>query len=386
MKEKTRESLYGYLFASPIILSILIFTIIPVFTALYYSFTNYSPLDARKYEFSFNPQDALSMHLGFFPDEQGLTVEGLAEWIDVELFMDLDVGVNLDEEQVALVKQHLDVNRLLQDFLDGKLATEMPLKEFMGTYLTQGSEKFQRYVPKWVWLDNFNKMLHDEYFWISLKNAFFFSIVVVPVQTLIAVLLAVVANTPIRGKGFFKAIFFLPSITSSAAISMIFMLIYTKPGILNRLLGIVGIVPVDWLENPATALPAVMIMNIWTTAGYFMVTFLAGLQSIPTSIYEAAEIDGAGFNRKFWQITLPLLRPQVLFVSIMGFIGCMQVFDQIYFLIKNIRNMTTSFYIYQNAFQYGRMGYASAIAMALFVVILAITMIQRKLVPDEAYF
>jgi len=208
----------------------------------------------------------------------------------------------------------------------------------------------------------------------------------VPLQTLIAVLLAVFANTPIRGKGFFKAIFFLPSITSSAAISMIFMLIYTKPGILNRLLGVVGIVPVDWLENPATALPAVMVMNIWTTAGYFMVTFLAGLQGIPTSIYEAAEIDGAGFNRKFWRITLPLLRPQVLFVSIMGFIGCMQVFDQIYFLIKNIRNMTTSFYIYQNAFQYGRMGYASAIAMALFAVILSITLIQRKLVPDEAYF
>jgi len=164
MKEKTRESLFGYLFASPIILSILIFTIIPVFTALYYSFTNYSPLDARKYEFSFNPQDALSMHLGFFPDEEGLTAEGLGEWFDVELFMDLDVGVNLDEEQVGLVKQHLDVPRLLQDFLNGSLAREMPLKEFMATYLSQGADKFQRYVPKWVWLDNFNKMIHDEYF------------------------------------------------------------------------------------------------------------------------------------------------------------------------------------------------------------------------------
>ena len=229
-------------------------------------------------------------------------------------------------------------------------------------------------------------MIKDQYFWISLKNAFVYSVIVVPVQTLLAILLAVAANMKIRGRGFFKAVFFIPSISSSAAISMIFWLIYSKPGVLNRLLGYFGMQPIDWLNNPNTALGAIMVLNIWTTAGYFMVTFLAGLQGIPGTIYEAAEIDGAKFWRRFWKITFPLLRPQILFVSIMGIIGCMQVFDQIYFLIKNMRNITISYYIYKNAFEYHNIGYASAIAMVLFLIILLITTLQRKFIKEEAYF
>jgi ABC-type sugar transport system permease subunit len=110
---------------------------------------------------------------------------------------------------------------------------------------------------------------------------------------------------------------------------------------------------------------------------------LAGLQDIPDSIYEAAEIDGASGLTTFWKITMPLLRPQILFVAITGTIGCMQVFDQIYFLIKNIRNITISFFIYKNAFEYGKMGYASAVALVLFLIILAITAVQRKYIKDE---
>jgi ABC-type sugar transport system permease subunit len=160
---------------------------------------------------------------------------------------------------------------------------------------------------------------------------------------------------------------------------MIFWMIYSKPGVINRLFG----TSIDWLNEPNTALPAIMLMNIWTTAGYFMVTFLAGLQDIPDSIYEAAEIDGASGLTTFWKITMPLLRPQILFVAITGTIGCMQVFDQIYFLIKNIRNITISFFIYKNAFEYGKMGYASAVALVLFLIILAITAVQRKYIKDE---
>jgi ABC-type sugar transport system permease subunit len=223
------------------------------------------------------------------------------------------------------------------------------------------------------------ELLKDQYFWISLGNAFFFSLIVVPIQTLLAVILAVAANSKIKGVKFYKAVFFIPSITSSAAISMIFWMIYSKPGVINRLFG----TSIDWLNEPNTALPAIMLMNIWTTAGYFMVTFLAGLQDIPDSIYEAAEIDGASGLTTFWKITMPLLRPQILFVAITGTIGCMQVFDQIYFLIKNIRNITISFFIYKNAFEYGKMGYASAVALVLFLIILAITAVQRKYIKDE---
>jgi ABC-type sugar transport system permease subunit len=248
------------------------------------------------------------------------------------------------------------------------------------------SELFVRYVPEFVGFKNFREMFKDQYFWISLKNAFVYSIVVVPIQTLLAMLLAVAANMKIMGQRFFKTVFFLPAISSSAAISMIFWLIYSKPGVLNRLLSTFGFQAVDWLNEPNTALGAIMVMNIWTTAGYFMITFLAALQSIPSSIYEASQLDGAKFWKTFWKITMPLLKPQMLFVSIMGIIGCLQVFDQIYFLIKNMRNITISYYIYKNAFEYQRMGYASAIAMVLFLIIFAITTLQRKLIKEESYF
>ena len=234
---------------------------------------------------------------------------------------------------------------------------------------------------------NFRKMFKDQYFRISLWNALLYTIIVVPVQTLLAVLLAVAANSKIKGVGFFKTTFFIPSVTSSAAISMIFWLIYSKPGVLNRILeglfGRFGYQAVDWLNEPNTALFAIMFMNIWTTAGYFMITFLAGLQDIPVSIYEAARIDGAGMIKTFRKITMPLLRPQILFVMIMGTIGCMQVFDQIYFLIKNMRNITISYYIYKNAFEYGNMGYASSLAVILFGIIMLITLLQRKFVKEE---
>jgi len=386
MKGKIYEGLWGYVFASPIILSILAFTIIPIFSSAYYSFTNYSPLEAKKFDLKTNPEEAMRYHFNLFNDIDNLNPEELKEVFDPLLFIEQDIGVVLNKTQQEAVKNYLDSERLLNDFMAGKLNREVKISDFMSEYLTAQSGIFQRYIPDWVWFDNFREMFGDEYFWISLQNSFYFSLIVVPIQTLIAVLLAVVSNMRIKGVKFFKAIFFLPSITSSAAISMIFMFIYTRPGVLNQLLKYIGIPSVDWLENPLTALPAVMIMNIWTTAGYFMITFLAGLQSIPRSIYEAADIDGAKFGTRFWKITLPLLRPQVIFVAIMGFIGCMQVFDQIYFLIKNVRNMTSSFYIYQNAFRYNRMGYASAIAWVLFAIIFSITVLQRTIIKEEAYF
>ncbi|AKI98310.1 carbohydrate ABC transporter permease [Kosmotoga pacifica] len=383
---KTKEAIAGYIFAAPIIISIMLFTIYPVFAGLYYSFTNYQPTEAQKFKMRFIPEEAMMFHTSVFPDEEDVSYEEVAEFFNPVDFVLYDVGVNLNERQIEAVKNYLDSERLIKDFLAGKLKEEMTVAEFMERYMKAESNLFKRYIPDFIGLSNFKKMAKDQYFWISLKNAFVYSIIVVPVQTLLAILLAVAANMNIRGRGFFKAVFFIPAISSSAAISMIFWLIYSKPGVLNRLLGYLGMQPIDWLNNPNTALGAIMVLNVWTTAGYFMITFLAGLQGIPRTIYEAAEIDGAKFWTRFWKITFPLLRPQILFVSIMGIIGCMQVFDQIYFLIKNMRNITISYYIYKNAFEYHNMGYASAIAMVLFLIILFITTLQRKFMKEEAYF
>lgn len=382
LKWKTKEALTGYLFALPIILSIIIFTIYPILAAFYYSFTDYNPLNARNLEVTFNPQESLEFHLGFFQDEVK-SVDEVKDYFDLMSFIKSDVGVNLDEKKEKIIENYFDKNKLLNDFIAGKLNKEMKISDFMSIYLKKGDSLFKHYIPNFLWLENFKKMFKDQYFKISLFNAFFYSIVVVPVQTFLAIVLAVAANSKIKGVKFFKTTFFIPSITSSAAISMIFWMIYSRPGVLNRLLSLVGLQPVAWLENPNTALPAIMVMNIWTTAGYFMITFLAGLQDIPISLYEAAKIDGASPSKIFWKITIPLLRPQILFVMIMGTIGCMQVFDQIYFLIRNMRSITISYYIYKNAFEYGNMGYASALALVLFAIILFITFLQRKFIKEE---
>ncbi|MCD6449264.1 MAG: sugar ABC transporter permease [Thermotogaceae bacterium] len=382
MKRKTREAIAGYLFALPIIITVITFTIYPIFAAFYYSFTDYNPLNAQNLETKFNPQEALELHLGVFQSEVS-SVDEIIDSFDLLSFIKYDVGVNLDKTKEKIVLESFDVKKLLKDFVDGKLNKEVKVSSFMAKYLKKGEKYFKKYIPNFLGPYNFKKMLGDQYFKISLFNTFFYTIVVVPVQTFLALVLAVAANAKMKGVKFFKLTFFIPSITSSAAISMIFWMIYSKPGILNRLLGYFGFEPIAWLENPNTALPAVMLMNIWTTAGYFMITFLAGLQDIPRSIYEAAQIDGATPGKIFWKIILPLLRPQILFVATMGTIGCMQVFDQIYFLIKNMRNITISFYIYKNAFEYGNMGYASALSLVLFAIILALTLIQKKFIKES---
>jgi len=383
-KRKIREAIAGYFLASPIIVTILVFTIIPIFQAAYYSFTNYDALFQQKYRVRFNAQEALENYFFVSPDENPSKEELLSLFDPVD-FIELAVGVDLNAEQKKLVKREFDVEKLIEDFLNRKLDKTFVFSDFMKDYMKKEASVFAKYVPDFIGLANFSKAFKDRMFWISLKNAAVFSLVVTPVQTLLAIVLAVAANQRIRGVKFFKVSFFLPSITSAAAISMIFMLIYSKPGLLNRLLGYLGVGPIDWLGNVKTALPSIMAMNIWTTAGYFMVTFLAGLQDIPTSIIEASMIDGANAWVRFWKITIPMLRNQIIFVVTMGIIGTLQVFDQIYFLIKNQENITISMYIYQNAFNYGKMGYASAIAMILFLIIFSVTLVQRRVMREERF-
>ncbi|MFN4223937.1 MAG: carbohydrate ABC transporter permease [Fervidobacterium nodosum] len=388
LKYKTKEKIVGYLFSLPVILTVIVFTIYPIIAAFYYSLTDYQPLEARKYTYTFNPYEALEIHTGILREEaKNYSVDEIMNFFDPVTFVELDVGVNLSAEEKEVIKKNFASLNLINDFREGKLPNEIKISEFLKKYVRNEGKRFTKYVPKFVGLENFKQMFKDMYFYTSFWNAVLYSLIVVPIQTLLAIILAVAANSKIRGVNIFKSIFFLPAITSSAALSMIFWLIYSKPGILNKMLlslfGWAGFEPIDYLNEPRIALFAIMAMNIWSTAGYFMVTFLAGLQDIPSSIYEAAKIDGANAWQTFWKITVPLLRPQIVFVSIMGTIGCMQVFDQIYFLIRNLRNITISFYIYKNAFEYGKMGYASALAVVLFFVILILSLIQRKVIKEE---
>ncbi len=374
---KAQEGLYGYLFALPVILAVLAFTVYPIIAAFWYSFTDYNPLDAAKYRVFIVPSEELEIQYGILKDQVGDPALFSSEFEIVD-FVENKLLMPLNDDQRTRLSSGFDQSAFFRDLKMGNLDQLIDFREMIGKYVKKGESIFGVAAPVFVAFKNYQKMFKDKYFWITLGNTIQYALIVVLIQTFLAVILAVVANSSRKGTTFFKLVFFLPSITSSAAISMIFLLVYTKPGILNRLLETVGISGLDWLQNPATALPAVMSMTIWTTAGYFMITFIAGLKKIPIEMYESASIDGASPGQMFWKITLPMLKPQILYVVTMGTIGCLQVFDQIYFLLPNLRNATLAFYIYKNAFHYGAMGYASSIAMMLFLLILLITSVQRK--------
>ncbi len=249
--------------------------------------------------------------------------------------------------------------------------------------------------PRWVGLSNYQTLLRHGDFWISLRNTVFYTAGVVIAQTLLAFLLALLMDQRIRGKTVFRVAFFLPSVTSSVAISLIFMAIFFKNGILNQALAWIGLerlfaatglsVPVDWLGNLHTALPSLMAMNVWSTAGFFMIVFLAGLQDIPETLYEVARLDGAGTLAQLWYVTLPLLKPTFFYVGTMGLIGAFQVFDQVFIMTNGgplKATMTMAYLLYTEAFVHFNMGYACAIAFVLATLIFLATMGQKRLLGE----
>lgn len=235
---------------------------------------------------------------------------------------------------------------------------------------------------------NFSRLLEDDRVWIALRNTANYVAIVVPSQTILALLLAVTLNAGIKGKTWWRIIFFLPTITSSAVLTLIFMWIYNSNGLLNAVLAFLGLPTYNWIGDPAVALQGIMIMNIWSTAPFFMVIYLAALQDISASVYEAATVDGANSWQKFWFITLPLLKPVTFFVTTMGVIGTFQLFDQSYIFSNgsggpNNATLTVVLLIYQYVFRDLQMGYAAAIAFLLAVVIIGITVLQRQLFGRE---
>lgn len=233
---------------------------------------------------------------------------------------------------------------------------------------------------KFVGLKNYIDLFQDETFIKVFWNTIYFTVASVPLGIVFSLMLAIALNQGLRGIKFYRAAYFLPVISSMVAVAVIWQWIYNPEyGVLNFILSLVGIEGPSWLTSTTWAMPAVIITSIWKGVGFNMLLFLAGLQAIPEHYYEAADIDGATWFNKFWNITLPLLSPTTFFVTVMAVINSFQVFDSVYLMTQGGPARSTSVmvhYIYENAFQFFRMGYASAMSYVLFFVIAIITLIQ----------
>ena len=240
-----------------------------------------------------------------------------------------------------------------------------------------------------VGLGNFDEMLTDSTFWNALKNTLLFT-VNVPVGMAISLAVAVLLNRKLKGMAILRALYFLPSVTSFVAIALVWMWIYHPTfGVANFLLGLVGIAPLQWLNSSDTAMLSIVIFSIWLGMGYQMVVFLSGLQGIPEELHDASRIDGANHWQRFWRVTFPLLRPTTLFVLVTSFIGSFQVFTSIYVMTAGGPVRSTDvivYHIYQAAWEQLRMGYASAMSWVLFLIIMAATWIQFKLIGQEVEY
>lgn len=243
-----------------------------------------------------------------------------------------------------------------------------------------------------IGIQNYLNVVDDQRALIALQNTVKYVAIVVPAQTALALILAATLNAGLKGQGFFRIVYFLPTLTSSAVLTLIFMWMYNQNGLVNHFLSFLGLPTYNWIGDPSVALTAIMIMNIWSTAPFFMTIYLAALQDIPDSLYEAASLDGANVFQKFWFVTVPSLRPVTSFVVIIGIIGTFQLFDQSYIFSggsggPNNSTLTVVLLIYQYAFRtMGTMGYAAALAFGLAVFILSATLIQRKLSKEEEIY
>lgn len=238
-------------------------------------------------------------------------------------------------------------------------------------------------APTFVGLQNYQQLLFaDPTFWTVLRNTTAFVAGTVPAGIVISLLLALAMNANIRGIAIFRALFFVPVISSSVAVAVMWQWLYnTDYGLINYGLSFLGIHAIPWLNSTAWAMPAVILMAIWKHLGYDMIIYLAGLQGIPTALYEAAAIDGAGRWGKFWFITIPLLTPTTFFILIISIINSFQVFDLAFILTRGGPGDATNtvvMYIYNQAFQFFQMGYAAAVAWVLFLIIMAITLVQWR--------
>lgn len=248
------------------------------------------------------------------------------------------------------------------------------------TLILSCSETSLRGIERVTGLKNYATLISDPLFWVAFRNTFRYTLAYLVVGMSLALLFAVLLNRRIRFVGLFRALFFIPVITSDVAVAKIWMQLYQGEfGPLNRLLAPIGL-QVGWLTNPRVVMWSIAVLAIWQGLGYYIVLFLSGLQGIPDELYEAAEIDGAGPVRRFFSITIPSLSATIVLTCIMATINCLQVFTPIQLITEGgpaNSSVTIGYYLYRQAFEWINRGYASTLAMALFLIILAITMAQN---------
>ena len=250
--------------------------------------------------------------------------------------------------------------------------------------------------PQWVGLENYRRMFADPIFYRSLGNTAYYAVLGVPLGMVLSLGLALLLDAPVRGLGFFRTLFFLPSVTNTVALSILWLwLLNPEFGLINLALARFGVEGPLWLQDETWAKPALVLMSLWTVGGQ-MIICLAALQGVPPELKEAAAIDGAGPVRRFFAVTLPLISPALLFNLIMGLVGALQVFTQAFVMTGGVQpgseggpNQSTLFivlYIYKKAFQEYDMGYASALAWALFLIITVCTWIAWRVSKSRVHY
>ncbi|HSB55209.1 MAG TPA: sugar ABC transporter permease [Gemmatimonadales bacterium] len=237
---------------------------------------------------------------------------------------------------------------------------------------------------RFVGLRNYTELLANPLFWTALKNTLYFVVVGGPLSALTSLVAALLVHSKlVRGKPFFRAAFFAPWVTTLVAVALVWRYLYHPHyGPINALLGVFGIGPIDWLGSPAWSMPAIILLSVWKNFGYNMLVFLAGLQSIPEELYEAAQLDGAGGWQRFRHVTVPMLGPTFVFVGVVTMIAAFQIFSEPYVMTQGgpLKSTTTLvLFMYEEGFRWWRLGIAAAIAVVLFLLTLAGTLLQLRL-------
>ncbi|MDK2953942.1 carbohydrate ABC transporter permease [Kosmotoga sp. DU53] len=257
-------------------------------------------------------------------------------------------------------------------------------------YLSFTNQRLISRLPtKFIGLANYKKILNDDLFWKGLLNIFKFVLIVVPIQTVFALGLALLVNKKINFTKFFRTVYFMPTVTTMVVVSVIWTFLYNPEGLINLFLHKISFgswQPVDFIKSENWAFPAIMFMSIWQGVGFQMLIFLAGLQEIPASLYEAATIDGANAWQKFLKITLPQLKNTTAFVIISTTILAFRLFDQVKIMTDggpNGATYTVVLHIFNMGFKRQYIGYASALTVVFFLLVLAISVTQRFVLREE---
>jgi putative chitobiose transport system permease protein len=244
--------------------------------------------------------------------------------------------------------------------------------------------------PVWIGLENYQKLVGDPTFWLALSHSIVY-LIVTPILVVLSIGLAIIVNRRLRGIHLFRALYYVPAVSGSIAIGISWRWLFDTNGLINSTLLSFGVIhePIQWLSEPTAVLPIAMLLTIWAGVGYYSVIFLAGLQNISEDLYDAARIDGCNDLQKHRYISVPGLRPQIVFVAVISSLAALKVFDEIYVLTNKTGGIldsgtTVVFFLWEQAFRLTHAGYASAIAIVLLLITLVFSIVNVRLLDRRA--